>query len=73
MKALGNRSLPVKYYALLAIKDHGDETAIDVVYKRVRTILSKKRKINSDELVAAFELLNQFKNQMRKSKNYWNG
>ncbi|UPO89990.1 HEAT repeat domain-containing protein [Niallia sp. Man26] len=66
MEALGDRSLSVKYYALLAIKDHGDETAIDVVYKRVRTILSKKRKINSDELVAAFEFLNQFKNHDEK-------
>ncbi len=66
MEALGDRSLSVKYYALLAIKNHGDETAIDVVYKRVRTILSKKRKINSDELVAAFEFLNQFKNHDEK-------
>ncbi|TRZ40222.1 HEAT repeat domain-containing protein [Niallia circulans] len=66
IEALGDRSPHVKSYALLAIKNHGDETAIDVVYKRVKTVLSKKRKIDSDELVPAFEFLSKYKDYDNK-------
>jgi len=66
IEAMEDRSPSVKYYALLALQNHGDETVIDVVYKRVKTVLSRKRKIESDELVPAFEFLNQYKEQHKK-------
>ncbi len=72
IEALGDRSPHVKSYALLAIKNHGDKTAIDAVYKRVKTVLNKKRKIDSDELVPAFEFLNQYKNADLKVQNLLN-
>ena len=51
---------------MLALQNHGDETAIDVVYKRLKTVLSRKRKIGSDELVPAFEFLNRYREQHKK-------
>lgn len=66
IEAMEDRSPSVKYYALLALQNHGDETAIDVVYKRVKTVLSRKRKIESDELVPAFEFLNRYREQYKK-------
>jgi HEAT repeat protein len=66
IEAMEDRSPSVKYYALLALLNHGDETTIEVVYKRVKTFLSRKRKIESDELVPAFEFLNRYKEHHKK-------
>lgn len=66
IEAMKDRSFDVKYHALEAIRNHGDETAIDVVYKRVKTVLSKKRTVVSDELIVAFEFLNRYKKEYAK-------
>lgn len=66
IEAMQDRSSAVKSYALSGLLKYGDETAIDVVYKRVKTILTRKRKIKSDELVPAFEFLNRYKENHKR-------
>ena len=61
IEAMRDRSPAVKSYALSAIRNHGDETAVDPVYQRVKTALKRKRKINYNELVPAFEFLNRYR------------
>ncbi|USK68530.1 HEAT repeat domain-containing protein [Peribacillus asahii] len=66
MEAMQDRSPTVKSYALSGLLKYGDETAIDVVYKRVKTVLTRKRKIESDELALAFEFLNRYKKEQKR-------
>lgn len=66
IEAMTDRSPRVKYSALVALQNHGDESAIDVVYKRIKMILSRKRKIVSEELVIAFEFLKRYKEEYLK-------
>ncbi|MGG3888814.1 hypothetical protein [Metabacillus fastidiosus] len=46
----------------------GTETAADTVYKRVKTVLARKRKIESDQLVPIFEFLIRYKENNEKIK-----
>ncbi|MEC2074869.1 HEAT repeat domain-containing protein [Metabacillus fastidiosus] len=68
MEAMEDRSPAVKSSALSGILKYGDETAVDIVYKRVKTVLARKRKIESYELVPAFEFLMRYKENNEKIK-----
>ncbi|WP_214846141.1 hypothetical protein [Exiguobacterium sp. S90] len=56
-----DRSVDVKAYALLGIAKHGDASAIQPVIKRVKTMLKRKRQIQSDEILVAFRFLNRYR------------
>ena len=61
IKGLKDRSVDVKAYALLGIAKHGDASAIQPVIKRVKTMLKRKRQIQSDEILVAFHFLNRYR------------
>jgi HEAT repeat protein len=72
LKALQNRSVAVKGYAMLAIKKHGDETAIVPVIERIKTILKRKRIIESDELIDGLEILILFEREYAEIQELFN-
>lgn len=61
IKGLEDRSVDVKAYALLGIVKHGDASAIQPIIKRVKTMLKRKRQIQSDEILVAFSFLNRYR------------
>jgi hypothetical protein len=61
VKGLEDRSVDVKAYALLGIAKHGDASAIQPVIKRVKTMLKRKRQIQSNEILTAFRFLNRYR------------
>lgn len=61
IKGLEDRSIDVKTYALLGIAKHGDASAIQPVIKRVKTMLKRKRQIQSNEILTAFRFLNRYR------------
>ena len=61
IKGLEDRSVDVKAYALLGIAKHGDESAIQPVIKRLKTILKRKRQIQSDDGLVALRFLNRYR------------
>ncbi|ACB62211.1 hypothetical protein Exig_2764 [Exiguobacterium sibiricum 255-15] len=61
IKGLEDRSVDVKAYALLGIVKHGDASAIQPVIKRVKTMLKRKRQIQSNEILTAFRFLNRYR------------
>ncbi|XEC95981.1 HEAT repeat domain-containing protein [Paenibacillus tarimensis] len=63
LEALRGRSSAVKGYAMLAINRHGDETAINPVIERIKTMLKRKRTVESDELILGLELLIRFQKE----------
>ena len=69
LKALDDRSPAVKGYAMLAIHRHGNESAINSVIKRIRNILKRKRSVDSDELLLAFEFLIRYKDSYKEINN----
>ncbi|SMQ81000.1 HEAT repeat-containing protein [Bacillus sp. OV166] len=66
LEALKERSSAVKGYALLGINKHGDETAINPVIERIKTILKRKRTVESDELILGLELLIRFETKYQE-------
>lgn len=60
LEALQERSVAVKGYALLAINRHGNETAIKPVIERIKTILIRKRTVESDDLILGLGFLIRF-------------
>ena len=61
VKGLEDRSVDVKAYALLGIAKHGDASAIQPIIKRVKTMLKRKRQIQSNEILTAFRFLNRYR------------
>lgn len=61
IKGLDDRSVDVKTYALLGIAKHGDTSAIQPVIKRLKTMLKRKRQIQSNEILTAFRFLNRYR------------
>ncbi|MDQ0483978.1 HEAT repeat domain-containing protein [Guptibacillus hwajinpoensis] len=61
LEALNQRSVNVKSHALLAIKKHGNEMAIGPVIARIKTILSRERTVESDDLITGLEFLISYK------------
>lgn len=61
IKGLEDRSVDVKAYALLGIAKHGDASAIQPIIKRVKTMLKRKRQIQSDDILTAFRFLNRYR------------
>ncbi|WP_395534876.1 hypothetical protein [Neobacillus thermocopriae] len=45
---------------MLAIKKHGDESAINPLIVRIKTILKRKRTVKSDDLLIGLEFLVRF-------------
>ncbi|MFJ8260307.1 HEAT repeat domain-containing protein [Peribacillus asahii] len=60
LEALQDRSANVKGYAMLGIARHGNETAIKPVIERIKTMLKRKRTIESDDLILALGFLIRF-------------
>jgi len=60
LEALQERSVAVKGYALLGIDRHGNETAIKPVIERIKTMLKRKRNVESDDLILALGFLVRF-------------
>ncbi|WP_227938165.1 HEAT repeat domain-containing protein [Alkalihalobacillus deserti] len=60
LEALQDRSANVKGYAMLGIDRHGNETAIKPVIERIKTMLKRKRTIESDDLILALGFLIRF-------------
>lgn len=61
IKGLEDRSVDVKAYALLGVAKHGDASAIQPIIKRVKTMLKRKRQIQSDDILTAFRFLNRYR------------
>ncbi|MFD0048384.1 HEAT repeat domain-containing protein [Actinomycetes bacterium NPDC127524] len=60
IEALQDRSVAVKAYAVLGINRHGNETAIKPVIERIKTMLKRKRIVESDDLINALGFLIRF-------------
>jgi len=60
LKALQDRSANVKGYAMLGIARHGNEIAIKPVIDRTKTMLKRKRTVESDDLIVALGFLIRF-------------
>ncbi|WP_214805772.1 MULTISPECIES: hypothetical protein [unclassified Exiguobacterium] len=61
IKGLEDWSVDVKSYALLGILKHGDASAVQLVIKRLKTMLKRKRQIQSDDGLVAFRFLNRYR------------
>ncbi|WP_215193302.1 HEAT repeat domain-containing protein [Exiguobacterium sp. s95] len=61
IKGLEDRSVDVKAYALLGIAKHGDASSIQPVVKRLKTMLKRKRQIQSDDGLVALRFLNRYR------------
>lgn len=61
IKCLEDRSIEVKAYALLGISKHGDASAIQPVIKRLKTMLKRRRQIQSDDGLVALHFLNRYR------------
>lgn len=66
LEALQDRSVAVKGYALLGISKHGNETAIKPVIERIKTMLKRKRKVESDDLILALGFLIRFEEDYKE-------
>lgn len=69
IEALKDRSPAVKSYAMTAIHHHGDDTAVDAVLTRVKKMLSRKRKWESDDLILALDFLSRYKDDHNQIQN----
>lgn len=72
LEAIQGHSFAVKGYAMLAINRHGDETAINPVIERIKTILKRKRTIESDELIVGLELLIRLEKEHQEIQDLFN-
>lgn len=61
----------IKWYAMIAINEHGDESAIEPVMARIKQILRRKRKIEKhpSELVLGLEFLWQMRERDPRIKD----
>ncbi|MCM3317311.1 HEAT repeat domain-containing protein [Rummeliibacillus stabekisii] len=71
LKALQDRSVYVKGYAMLAINRHGNETAIPAVIERLKSMLKRKRKIVSDDLITGLEFLIRYKEDNKEIRDLY--
>lgn len=72
LEALQGHPFAVKGYAMLAINRHGDETAINPVIERIKTILKRKRTVETDELILGLELLIRFEKEYQEIQELFN-
>ncbi|WP_373952331.1 HEAT repeat domain-containing protein [Exiguobacterium acetylicum] len=59
LHGLKDRSSNVRECALVAIERHGDEVAIELVIKRLQTLLKRTRQIQTDEVLIALRFLHR--------------